>query len=254
MERWRDAYDPVGWKVYTMGHLRQPGVHTVNYDTATGWMLDDEQYGLPFLHNVRRLGGLNVCTHKGISSMVDTGSPRDIGPAARMFPDLKFIVYHSGFEGDADAEGPYTEETAHDSINRLITSARDNGIGPGGNVYAELGSTWFMLMRRPVQAAHALGKLLMAFGEDNVLWGTDSCFYGPSLPLEDALRSFQIPADLCERFGYPQLTPAIKAKILGLNAARLFDIDPIAAMERFRNDDLTWARAAVEEYQANGLR
>ena len=25
-------------------------------------------------------------------------SPRDVGPAARAFPDLTFVVYHSGYE------------------------------------------------------------------------------------------------------------------------------------------------------------
>ncbi len=44
----------------------------------------------------------------------------------------------------------------------------------GANVYAELGSTWRFLMRDPDSAAHALGKLLLHLGEDNILWGTDS--------------------------------------------------------------------------------
>ena len=30
--------------------------------------------------------------------MVETGSPRDFGPAATMFPDINFVAYHSGFE------------------------------------------------------------------------------------------------------------------------------------------------------------
>ena len=41
----------------------------------------------------------------------------------------------------------------------------------GGNVYAELGSTWRYLMRDPDSAAHALGKMLKYIGEDNILWG-----------------------------------------------------------------------------------
>jgi hypothetical protein len=35
-------------------------------------------------------------------------------------------------------------------------------------VYAELGSTWFLMLRRPREAAHVLGKLLFAVGEDGV--------------------------------------------------------------------------------------
>ncbi|HIE94782.1 MAG TPA: hypothetical protein EYQ83_18695, partial [Acidobacteria bacterium] len=45
---------------------------------------------------------------------------------------------------------------------------------------AELGSTWFCLIRRPDEAAHVLSKLLLAVGEDNVLWGSDSIWYGPT--------------------------------------------------------------------------
>jgi hypothetical protein len=38
-----------------------------------------------------------------------------IGPAAKAFPDLDFLVYHSGFEFShfgAPPEGPYTEVRA----------------------------------------------------------------------------------------------------------------------------------------------
>jgi predicted TIM-barrel fold metal-dependent hydrolase len=111
-----------------------------------------------------------------------------------------------------------------------------------------------MLMRRPIQAAHALGKLLLAVGEDNILWGTDSCYYGPTLPLEDALRAFRIPDELCERFGYPQLTTEIKAKILGLNAARVYGIDPVTATATFRDDDLSWIKVALAEQREKGAR
>jgi predicted TIM-barrel fold metal-dependent hydrolase len=208
--------------------------------------------GLPFLAEAQRLGVPNICSHKGLSGLVDNGSPRDIGPAARAFPELRFLIYHSGFEGVAADEGPYTPETAHIGINRLITSARQNGIGPGGNIYPELGTTWFCLIRRPIEAAHVIGKLLLAFGEDNVLWGTDGIWYGPTQPVIDAFRAFQIPPSLCEQYGYQPLTPAIKEKILGINAARVYGIDLAAADESARHDDLAWIRLAVSEYLRSG--
>jgi predicted TIM-barrel fold metal-dependent hydrolase len=192
----------------------------------------------------------NICSHKGLSNLVDNGSPRDIGPCAKAFPDLRFIVYHSGFEGIAADEGPYTQETANEGINRLISSAAENGIGPGGNIYAELGTTWFCMVKRPVEAAHVLGKLLLAFGEDNIIWGSDGIWYGPTQPVIDAFRAFHIPPSMCEQYGYPPLTPAIKEKILGINAARVYDIDLAAAADRARHDDLAWTKAALAEYQA----
>ena len=102
----------------------------------------------------------------------------------------------------------------------------DAGVGPGANVYAELGSTWRTVMGRPDEAAHVLGKLLVAVGPDNVLWGTDSIWYGSPQDQIQAFRAFEITPEFQERFGYPALTPEMKAKILGGNAARAVRVDP----------------------------
>ncbi|MBW2427194.1 MAG: amidohydrolase family protein, partial [Deltaproteobacteria bacterium] len=178
------------------------------------------------------------------------------GPAALAFPDIEFLIYHSAYEmpttGEVE-EGPWTEETRDIGVNRLVTTLRDSKIAPGSNVYAELGSTWFCLIRRPDEAAHVLGKLLLAVGEDNILWGSDSIWFGPTQPAIDALRTFQIPLALREEFGYPELTPQIKAKILGLNAARVYGVDPQRARERSRSDDMAWVRSALDEYDARGI-
>ncbi len=132
-----------------------------------------------------------------------------------------------------------------------MKSLRDAGIAPGANVCAELGSTWFCLIRRPEEAAHVLGKLLLAVGEDRVLWGTDAIWYGPAQPAIDAFRAFQIPAELRDRYGYPELTADVKAKILGRNAARIYGIDLAAA--RSARGDLDWLREAMAEVDARGV-
>ncbi len=205
------------WKVYT----HAPG----------GWFLDDHDptllaVGDRFLDHVESLGVPVVAVHKGLSGGSPFASPVDIGPAASRHPDIRFLVYHSGFEG-AVAEGPF--DPAGTGVDRLVVSLGDHGIGPGGNVYAELGSTWRSVMGDPDQAAHVLGKLLLAVGEDNVLWGTDSIWYGSPQDQIAAFRSFSITAEYQERFGYPELTEERKAKILGLNAVRALAIDvPLA--------------------------
>ncbi|HEY7136799.1 MAG TPA: amidohydrolase family protein [Acidimicrobiia bacterium] len=214
---WRDELRPSAWKVYT---LWGPG-------GAGGWFLDDE-VGHAFLERVREVGPRIVCAHKGIAGPVPdatpaASSPRDVGPAARAFPDVQFVVYHSGY--DVDPHGEEGPETEGRGVGRLVESLRGAGIGPGANVWAELGSTWFLVVRRPREAAHVLGKLLVAVGEDRVLWGTDSIWYGPPQYLLDAFRVFGIPEWMQEEFGYPPLTPAVKAKILGGNAAALYDLD-----------------------------
>ena len=257
MDRWRDWCNPAGWKCYTMYGAEGPEMTRWKDKT---WMLDDEEVGQPFLRRSIEMGVRNVCVHKGISGESDTGwdgpsSPRDIGPAAKAFPGVNFIVYHCGYEprqGDQE-EGSYTEETADRGTNRFIKSLKDAGIGPGGNVYGELGTLWYMVMAHPREAAHTMGKLLATLGEDNILWGTDSIWYGSPQPLIEAFRAFQIPEEYCQRYGYPQLTATAKEKILGLNAARLYGMDPEVLKAKASNDDLAWVKAALAEYSSKGV-
>ncbi|HZD24201.1 MAG TPA: amidohydrolase family protein [Acidimicrobiia bacterium] len=224
-----------GWKTFT------------HYPSNIHWWLDDHdpdlvQVGNAFLEHLVTIGTPILFVHKGLADRARYGSPADIGSAARAHPEVSFVVYHSGFEV-AVREGPYTEATANVGVNRLITSVRDAGIEPGGNVYAELGSTWWHLLRRPDEAAHVIGKLLATFGEDRILWGTDSIFYGSPQGQIEAFRAFQIPGEIQERFGYPPLTRGAKAKILGWNAANLYGIEPITDPVGFTRADLVVARA-----------
>jgi predicted TIM-barrel fold metal-dependent hydrolase len=162
-----------------------------------------------------------------------------------MFPDVNFIIYHSGFETDR-REGPYDAARADRGIDSLVRSLQENGIRPGGNVYAELGSTWRFLMRDPAVAAHGLGKLLKHVGEDNVLWGTDSIWYGSPQDQIQAFRAFQIADALVQQHGYPSLTPSLKAKILGLNGAKIYSVDPVAVTKRGAADPIGRLKLARE--------
>jgi predicted TIM-barrel fold metal-dependent hydrolase len=220
----------VAWKVYT--------------SVPNGWFFDDhDPDGLPvgeaFLDKVEEIGVPVVAVHKGLSGGAKFASPVDIGPAAVNHPGIQFLVYHSGFETGV-TEGPYDPDGA--GVDRLIRSVQDAGLGPGANVYAELGTTWRNVMGSPDEAAHLLGKLLVAFGPDNVLWGTDSIWYGSPQDQIQAFRAFEITQQYQDQFGYPALTPEVKAKILGGNAARLYGVDPATVPCRFRPDDLQGLR------------
>ena len=226
LDRMVDEYarlGPSGWKCYPLY-----GPPTAASPTG-GWFLDDDEVGFPFLERVRASGTCVVAVHKGLggpipSASVAAASPRDVGPAAAAFPAVTFLVYHSGYERDPDGEeGPYNPD-APAGVDRLVTSLAGAGIGPGANVYAELGTTWYLMLRRPVEAAHVLGKLLRAVGPDRIVWGTDSIWYGSPQPLIDAFRTFQIPEWMQEAFGYPQLTVETKAKILSVNARAVYGI------------------------------
>jgi predicted TIM-barrel fold metal-dependent hydrolase len=224
MVDWQATLRPAGWKCYTLW-----GPPTKASPTG-GWFLDDEEVGFPFLERVRALGPRIVATHKGLGgpipeASVAAASPRDIGPAARAFPDITFVVYHSGYERNPDGEERAYDATgaaAPQGVDRLVRSLADAGIGPGDNVYAELGSTWFLMLRRPREAAHVLGKLLVALGPERIVWGTDCAWYGSPQPLIDALRAFVIPDDMQAEFGYPALTAATKERILSANGQELY--------------------------------
>jgi predicted TIM-barrel fold metal-dependent hydrolase len=218
-----DELRPSGWKCYPLY-----GPPTTASPTG-GWFLDDDEIGFPFLERVRASRAPVVAVHKGLggpipSASVAAASPRDIGPAAAAFPDVMFLVYHSGYERDPDGEeGPYAPDSPA-GVDRLVRSLADAGVRPGANVFAELGSTWYLMLRRPVEAAHVLGKLLDAVGPDRIAWGTDSIWYGSPQPLIDAFRAFEIPVRMQEEFGYPPLTAETKAKILGMNARAVYGI------------------------------
>jgi predicted TIM-barrel fold metal-dependent hydrolase len=239
MVGWADELRPAGWKVYTLWDPPEtPG---------RGWFLDDEATGIPFLERADALGPDIVCAHKGIAGPIPAAapaaaSPRDIGPAALLFPNLQFVVYHSGYDPDPVGEEGAHEEDPDRGVSRLVSSLHGAGVAPGANVWAELGSTWFLVLRRPREAAHVLGKLLLAVGPDRILWGTDSVWYGPPQSLIDAFRRFGFPASMQEQHGYPALTDDIKDAILGGNAARLYGVDPPAPPH-----DPGWLAAARRE-------
>jgi hypothetical protein len=94
-----------------------------------------------------------------------------------------------------------------------------------GNNYAELGSVWRTYMTRPDEAAHVMGKLLKYFGEDRICWGTDSIWYGSPQDQIASFRAFEISEAFQDKYDYPALTKEAKAKIFGINAARIHGLD-----------------------------
>jgi predicted TIM-barrel fold metal-dependent hydrolase len=242
MEANTRRYPIAAWKVFT--HF--PDAFG---DPGNAWRLDDADPGLPqvghaFIQKSRELGVKTICAHKGFGAGSRYASPEDVPGAARDFPDVDFIVYHSGFEAGTP-EGPYAAATQNQGVNRLIAAMRKHRVGPNQNVYAELGSTWWTIMRDPIQAAHLLGKLLRYVGENNVLWGTDCIFYGSPQDQIQTLRSFEISKEFQERFGYPELTRERKAKILGLNGARVYGIEPRTDQCEFTRRDLERIRRQI---------
>ena len=210
-------------------------------DGAAGFFLDDDRFGAPFIERARKLKVRNIAVHKGLAfgpRGYEYSISRDIGPAALRHPDMTFLIYHSGFDTGVK-EGPYDPQ-AKAGVDVLVRSMRE--AGRPKNVYAELGSTWRFVMRDPDQAAHLMGKLLLTFGEDNILWGTDSIWYGSPQDQIQAFRAFEISREFQDKFGYPALTPAVKRKIFGLSAARVYGLEPAAMRRKLARDRVKKAR------------
>lgn len=224
------------WKTYTQS------------PDSKGYFLTDD-VGLSMIEKGRRLGIKTVCIHKGLPFGPDGyeySRCSDIGKVAKQFPDVNFIVYHSGYIV-GQPELAFDRTANRDGIDSLVRSVIDEGIAPNSNVYAELGSTWRFLMREPDSAAHALGKLFKYIGENNVVWGTDSIWYGSPQDQIQAFRTFQISGELRQRHGYPAMTPELRAKVFGLNAAVPYHLDPKAIRAASRSDRIEHARVAYQE-------
>ncbi len=237
MDELAQRYKIAAWKTYT-----QWG------PAGRGFFLDDDA-GIAMIEKARKLGIRNIAIHKGLPfgpQSYEHSTCVDVGRVAKRYPDVNFLIYHSGFV-TTQAEGPY-EPQRSDGIDALVTSLRDNGVGPGANVYAELGSTWRFLMRDPDSAAHALGKLFKHVGEDNVLWGTDSIWYGSPQDQIQAFRTFQISDELAGKHGYPKITPALRAKVFGRNALKIYTIPEDVLKQHLPRDRVARERPEYREH------
>jgi predicted TIM-barrel fold metal-dependent hydrolase len=236
MDELAARYRISAWKTYTQWGPEGNGF----------WMDDD--VGLAMIEKARKLGVRNVAIHKGLPfgrKSYEHSTCADIGRVAKRFPDVNFLIYHSGFVTE-QAEGPYDPKRS-DGIDALCTSLAANGIRPNANVFAELGSTWRFLMRNPDSAAHALGKLFRYVGENNVLWGTDSIWYGSPQDQIQAFRTFQISLELRDTHGYPEITRELRAKVFGLNALRIYPVPDDVLQNHLRKDRVAAARAEYRE-------
>jgi len=224
------AWRAISWKCY-------PAWRSFTYDqTPSGAFFLDDPVGMEFIEHGLSLGVPNFAVHKGLPIMAfdqEHNTPRDVGPVASRYPEANFIIYHSAVSAGTNQyvtpdRVPYNpQEGAPTGVNQLVRQVELYDL-KGKNVYAELGTTWSLISRDAVAAQHTIGKLLRYLGEDNVLWGTDCIQNGSPQPQIESFRAFQISEQFQDMFGYPAITPQIRAKIFGLNAARLYRVDPDA--------------------------
>jgi predicted TIM-barrel fold metal-dependent hydrolase len=246
MERQVKVLKIDAWKMYTGAELGEKA-----------WFLDDEKVAYPFWERTKKLGIKNLCVHKGLplgAFNEKACTPHDVEKAAKDWPDLNFIIYHSGFRGTGflaigrgeRVKDPVTTDPQEIPwISDILRILKKNP--QIKNVYFELGSTFNQLSAaRPETCMHMLGQMIQVAGADHILWGTDSIWNGSPQSQIERLRRLKMKPELIEKYKYPPLTDEVKNQILGLNAARLFGLDPKAKRQAIKADKLTRLR---EEYR-----
>ncbi len=170
---------------------------------SRGWKLSDPET-FRFLRRAQDLGVNKVHVHKGPTIWplsLDAFDVRDVDVVASAFPEITFVVEHCGL--------PRMDEFCWIAAQEP-------------NVYAGLTVVLPFIHTRPNYFARLLGELLFWLGEDRILYGSDWPIWRP----EWLIRSFlDFDMAIAEDADYPALTEIAKRKILGLNTARLYDIE-----------------------------
>ncbi|GAA5106945.1 amidohydrolase family protein [Haloechinothrix salitolerans] len=172
---------------------------------SRGWDLRSDD-ATRYLEKCRELGIKNVHVHKGPTIWPldkDAFDVRDVDYAATNFPELNFIVEHVGL--------PRIEDFCFMAVQEP-------------NVYAGLAVVVGGLMHaRPRFFNKVMGELLFWLGEDKLIFGADYAIWEPKWQVEGFV-DWNMP-DTEEYSDYGKVSVEAKKKILGLNAAKLYDLD-----------------------------
>jgi len=247
-------YKPDSWKGYTIGD-------NTHKDLARHpWRLDDEKLVYPAYEKFVKAGIRNVCIHKGLfAPSVERQFPNlrpyvdasDVGRAAKDWPQLNFIIYHSAYRhvggSPADAMKEWDETGRISWVSDLADIPAKYGVS---NVYGDLGQLFaFSTVTQPRLAAALMGTLVKGLGHDHVIWGTDAVWTGSPQWQIEGLRRLEIPEDMQKQHGFAPLGAAdglVKTAIFGGNVAKLYRYERRAELA---HDSFA---AAKLEYERSG--
>jgi uncharacterized protein len=250
-----ERFKPDSWKGYTIGD------NTHKELAAFPWHADDQSLMYPFYEKIAKSGIRNVCIHKGLfAPAVEEKFPRlrpytdvsDIGRAAKDWPQLNFLVYHSGYRwvggNPADGMAEFDKTGRSSWVSDLAEIPEKYGVK---NVYGDLGQLFaWTSVAQPRLAAALMGILTKGLGSDRIVWGTDAVWTGAPQWQIEGLRRLEIPADMQKKYGFKPLGPAngpIKTAIFSGNSARLYGLEKHAEIV---NQDKFAALKA--DYETNG--
>ena len=94
------------------------------------------------------------------------------------------------------------------------------------NVYLCLSLLQYWALNAPRKFARIIGEALRFVGPDRIIWGTDYAGFAFAIKWGvESLRDFQIPQDMQEDYGYPEITDEDRRKIFGENLGKLLNVD-----------------------------
>ena len=172
--------------------------YNVRYDYGQPfpWRMDDPRIAYPAFERAQELGVNLIGVHKGVPlgpQPIEHTRTFDMDGAAANFPDINFVIFHVGL--------PWLDEVLWQIVRYP-------------NLYASIAATVNFISRQPRVFAETLGKMMWWCGEDKIIYGGESPIWHPQWALEE-FWNFELPRDIVEERGYPQLTEQAKRKILG---------------------------------------
>lgn len=244
MERELSEYKINSWKWYCHA---DPG------RSGHGFQLDDDDAAW-FYQESRKRGLKIFSVHKGYSYqsrlLGHLANPKDVEKAALNNPDLTFIIYHSAIQhapSEPEWAGSVDPTTGDFAWHNVLMDIKKRN-PKMNNVYPEVGSFFNVLaIADPNLCMHGMGKNIKIYGADHVIWGTDCLWWGSPQWAIEAFKRFQISDELCEKFGYSKITKEDKAKIFGLNAARIYGVDVKEKRNPLSPDIIAKAREAYPQ-------
>jgi uncharacterized protein len=259
---WLDGIDraiaefkPDSWKGYTLGDNTHKELAHHPYH------LDDEKLMYPAYERFAKAGIRNVCIHKGLfppglekqfPNLSEYADVRDVGKAAKDWPQLNFVIYHSGYRhigGDPAVAMAEWDKTGRVSwVSDLAEIPAKYGVT---NVYGDLGQLFaYSTVAQPRLAAAMMGTLLRGLGTDRVVWGTDAVWTGSPQWQIEGLRRLEIPVEMQKTFGFKPLGAAdgpVKTAIFSGNSIRLYNFERDKQGLLEKPDKLALAKAKYEE-------
>jgi predicted TIM-barrel fold metal-dependent hydrolase len=178
------------------------------HSRGRSWKCDDRQIAYPMYEKALELGVTLLQFHKGNAlglERIEDLAPHDLQQVALDFPEANIVIHHLAF--------PY-QEFAIDFARRFP------------NIYLSMSAWVNQLLTAPVPTTATFGHILSACGAEKLLFGSELPLFPVARQLVDLVLAVQIPEELQDGYGYPEITDAMRRQFMGGNLMRLLGMDP----------------------------